>query len=336
MRFSEYLKDKSIACVLFIGIGILTGLFQASLLIELPVIIFSEVPFFAVAFVALLVDYRKRKAYYDRVMDAAQELDEKSYLAEVIQRPSFYEGRILYSVLKELGKDANDRALCKDMELEAYKEYIETWVHEVKLPISTSKLLISNNKNEITLSIEEEVDRIDNYVEQVLYYARSGNVEQDYHMEWFDLKPLVHETVKKYARSLIQAQVSPRVDDLDYCVLSDRKWVAFMLGQIIQNAVKYRKEDASIHFFARKEGEGVTVYVEDNGVGIPGDALPRVFDKGFTGENIRGSSKATGMGLYLCRRLCRKLGLEISIESEVSQWTRVGLHFPKGTNITKM
>ena len=95
------------------------------------------------------------------------------------------------------------------MEFSAYKNYIESWVHEVKLPIASSKLLIENHKNEVTLSLEEELDRIDNYVEQVLYYARSENVEEDYHLEWTKLEPVIRQTVKRFARDLISTMSCP-------------------------------------------------------------------------------------------------------------------------------
>lgn len=337
MRFTDYLSDKWAACTLFISTGLLTGLFMASLLIKLPIIILSELPFFFVGFLLLLWDYHIRSRYYKQLTETFGELDESSYLAEVVPRPDFYDGKLLHLILKRMGKDMNDKVLNHDIELAEYKDYMETWVHEVKLPIATAKLLISNHKNEITLSIEEEIDKVDNYVEQVLYYARSENVEQDYHLEWFSLKSLVIETVKKYARNFIQANVSPQMDDLEYQVLADRKWVGFILGQLIQNSIKYRSESASIRISAEEtDNHQILLSIEDNGMGIRSEDLTRVFDKGFTGSNIRNTSSATGIGLYLCRKLCLKLGLNITIDSKLSEWTKVTIYFPKGSNITKL
>lgn len=341
MKFSDYLRDRATACILFLGTVILTGMFQAVLLVELPAILLTELPFLTVGILLLLQDYYKKKQYYSKLAEAFEELDEKSYLADTVKEPFFYEGKFTHRILKEMGKEMNDQVLGRKIELEDYKNYMETWVHEVKIPVATAKLMIANHKNEITLSIEEEIDKVDNYVEQVLYYARSENVEKDYHLDWFDLKPLVLETVKKYARDFIQAKVRPEIEDMDYMVLSDRKWIAFILGQLIQNSIKYRQENAIIRFWVKEEGSQVILQVEDNGPGIHPEDIERVFDKGFTGGNIRSNSNATGIGLYLCRQLTRKLGISIEIDSKPGEWTRVSLIFPKGKaatedNITKM
>lgn len=330
MKIFDYLQDKAVSCVLFIWTAILAGLFQAVLHVELVAIVLTELPFLAVGVLLLVLDFYKKQKYYTQLVEVFETLDEKSYLADMVKTPSFHEGKLTHSILQQMGKAMNDQVLKRQIELEEYKNYMETWVHEVKLPVSTAKLMIANHKNEVTLSLEEEIDKIDNYVEQVLYYARSEDVEKDYHMNWFSLKSVVYEVVKKYSRDFIQAQVRPEIDEMDYEVLSDRKWVAFILGQIIQNSIKYRREDARIHFYAKNSENRVVLQIEDNGIGINKEDIERVFDKGFTGGNVRVNSSATGIGLYLCRNLCRKLGLSIEIESEVGAWTRVELSFPKG------
>lgn len=341
MKFLDYLQDKAVSCVLFIGTVILTGMFQAILLVEMPVIILTELPFLTVGVLLLVLDFYRKKKYYTQLVETMEEIDEKSYVADIVKEPRFQEGKVTHLILKQMGREMNEQVLKRNIELEEYKNYMETWVHEVKLPVSTAKLMIANYKNEVTLNIEKEIDNIDNYVEQVLYYARSENVEKDYHMNWFDLRSLVYESVKKYSRDFIQAQVHLEIGEMDYAVLSDRKWVAFILGQIIQNAIKYRRENSCVHFCAKKSEEQVILQIEDNGIGINPEDVSRVFDKGFTGGNVRAHSNATGIGLYLCRKLCQKLGLSIDIESELGEWTRVELSFPKSRyemkeNITKV
>lgn len=341
MNFLSYLQYKAIACVLFIGTILLTGMFQAVLLVELPAIILTELPFLAVGVLLLVLDFYKKKKYYTQLEETIDELDEKSYVADIVKEPQFQEGKVTHLILKQMGREMHEQELKRKIELDEYKNYMETWVHEVKLPVSTAKLMIANHKNEVTLNIEEEIDKIDNYVEQVLYYARSENVEQDYHMNWFDLRSLVYESIKKYSRDFIQAQVHLEIEEMDYEVLSDRKWVAFILGQIMQNAIKYRQENACVHFCAKQNKEQLILQIKDNGIGINPEDVGQVFDKGFTGENVRGDSNATGIGLYLCRKLCQKLGLSIKIESAWGEWTRVDLSFPKcrsglKENITKM
>lgn len=330
MKGLDYLKDKAAGCICFLGVAVLAGMFQAILQVELAAIVLTELPFLVVFFLLLAVDYYKKKQFYSQLEETLEELDEKAYLADVVKEPYFWEGRITRRVLKQMGKEMNDQALQRTIELQEYKNYMETWVHEVKLPVATAKLMVSNHKNEVTLSIEEEIDKIDQYVEQVLYYARSENVEKDYHMDWFELKPLIYEVVKKYARELIQAKMRPEIGELNFQVLSDRKWIAFILGQFIQNAIKYRGDTPQLSISAASVEQQVVLCIEDNGMGISSEDLERVFDKGFTGENVRANGKATGIGLYLCKRLSEQLGLSIDIESELGQWTKVRLYFPKG------
>lgn len=329
MNFGDYIKDKWIACTLIVWTGILIGIFQALLLLDMAIIIITLLPFYGVTFLLLYGDYRMRKNFYDHLLETFEELDEKSYLAEVVKKPGFYEGKVAHSLLKAMGRDMNEKVQERDKEVREYKEYMESWVHEIKLPIATAKLTVANNKNEVTLSLEEEIDRIDNYVEQVLYYARSEAVEKDHHMEWFKLEDLVRSSVKKYARDFIGARITPEFQGLDLFVLSDKKWTGFILGQLIQNAIKYRGEAPKISFWAKKEAQGAVLCVEDNGVGILPEDLPRVFSKGFTGSNVRSSGGSTGIGLYLCERLCNSLGLSVTIDSEINKGTRVMIHFPK-------
>lgn len=330
MKFGDYLKDKSTECLLFVSVGIVTALFLIILEVGLPVILICELPFFAVYFLGVYLDYKRKKAYYDALLQAVDELDQKSYLADVVKKPRFAEGKVCHSILKQLGKDMNDHILKRETGYLQYKNYIESWVHEVKLPIASSKLLIENNKSDITLSLEEELDRIDNYVEQVLYYARSENVEQDYHLEQTELEPVVRQAVKRYARDFIYHKVTPSIEVSGVIVTTDSKWLSFILGQLIQNSIKYRGTDAKIQFFISEKAEGITLCVEDNGIGISQKDISRVFDKGYTGENTRASANATGMGLYLCRQLCTKMGLDLGISSEVGRGTCIRIGFPKG------
>lgn len=328
MKFSQYLRDKSMECILFTGTGIAAGMFLLVLSAELPVILMCELPFFFVFFLCLYLDHSRKKEYYESLLQVFEDLDEKRYLSETVERPSFLEGKICHSILRQMEKDMNDQAIRQEMEFSAYKNYIESWVHEVKLPIASSKLLIENHKNEVTLSLEEELDRIDNYVEQVLYYARSENVEEDYHLEWTKLEPVIRQTVKRFARDLISHNVMPSIEVKECTVMTDAKWLSFILGQLIQNAVKYCGPDAKVRFYVRQEKGETFLYVEDNGIGIAARDLPRVFDRGYTGENIRKSSNATGMGLYLCRQLCLKMGLSLAIDSQQGRGTSICIGFP--------
>ncbi len=150
-------------------------------------------------------------------------------------------------------------------------------------------MIIENNKNQTTKSIDEELQKIENYIEQALYYARSNTVEKDYYVKKVNLKDIVNESIKKNRNVLIHEKISVNVHDLDLKVNTDNKWIVFILNQIIQNSIKYKKQDNNleIEIYAKQGKENVILYIKDNGIGIKKGEITRVFEKGFTGTNGR-------------------------------------------------
>ena len=214
--------------------------------------------------------------------------------------------------------------------VEDYKEYIELWIHEIKIPIATSKLIIENNKNDVTKSINEEIDKMENYVEQVLFYARSNTVEKDYCVSKTSLKDIVNSAIIRNKESIVYNNIKINLRDLEKEVYTDGKWCTFIINQILQNSIKYSKDEyKEINIYAKEEKEKVELIIEDNGIGIEEKDIKKVFEKGFTGVNGRlKGKKSTGMGLYLCKKLCDKLDLGISISSKINEWTKVKIVFP--------
>lgn len=195
-------------------------------------------------------------------------------------------------------------------------------------------MVIENNKNTITKSIDEELDKVENYIEQALFYARSNTVEKDYYIKKSKLKDIVNESVKKNKNALIQEKISMNIHDLEFDVNTDSKWIVFVLNQIIQNSVKYKRKDNNleIEIYGKKGKENVILYIKDNGIGIKKEESTRVFEKGFTGTNGRMSNKkSTGIGLYLCKKLCDKLGIAIELNSIQNEGTEVRLVFPQNS-----
>lgn len=177
--------------------------------------------------------------------------------------------------------------------------------------------------------MHENVNRVESYIEQVLYYSRSNDVSEDYIVKGFSLKDSVLNVVKRNSRDFISKKIKLEIGDIEELVYSDPKWVEFILNQIVGNSIKYsRQENAVIKVCSRAEKNSVVLSICDNGIGISEKDIGRVFEKGFTGENGRLFSKATGMGLYLCHKLCRKLGLGIEIESREGSGTKVEIVFP--------
>ena len=336
MNFLSFIKDKIpqifllIFAITTIEIFLMIYSFDIFIKIYIPLIII------ACYFVGLLPEYFAKKKYYNALKNTINNLDEKYLIIEIIKKPNFEEGKILTDVLEEIDKSMHEKVNEYKYSQQDYKEYIELWIHEIKLPLATSKLIIENNKNKITKSIEEELDNIENYIEQALYYARSNTTEKDYYIKKCNLREIVNESIKKNKTSLIEEKIEINTHDLDNTVNTDSKWIIFILNQLIQNSVKYRNKNISsiIEIYSVERKDNTILYLKDNGIGIKKGEIVRVFDKGFTGTNGRLSNKkSTGIGLYLCKKLCDKLGISLDISSTEGASTEVKIIFPNSSFI---
>ena len=335
MNFKLFFKEKVITILLLL-FGIITiEIFLMAYNVGMFMKIYIPLIIMGLYMISIIIEYFKRKKFYDNLLKMLEELDEKYLITEIIKTPNFLEGQIFKNSLEQIDKSMLENVNKYKYMTEDYKEYIELWIHEIKIPISASKMVIENNKNAITKSIDEELDKVENYIEQALFYARSNTVEKDYYIRKVVLKEIVNESIKKNKSSLIQEKISIDIHDLDIEVNTDNKWIVFILNQIIQNSIKYRKKENSvIEIYANQGKENVILYIKDNGIGIKQGEITRVFEKGFTGTNGRLSNKkSTGIGLYLCKKLCNKLGIGIELNSVQNEGTEVKLVFPKDSYI---
>lgn len=329
MKLTDFLKDKLISIV---AVAV-TCIFCVSLFGVLGVGGYAA-GFVAGLFllgqaVALVFEFFQKRSFYNSLMKSLDHLDRKYLLSEMAEEPSFYEGRLLCEVTKAANKSMNDEIAKYRRASQEYREYIETWVHEVKTPISSSRLIIENNKNEVTLNLYEELVKIESFVEQALFYSRSNTVEKDYIIKQTTLKELVSSVLRKNSAMFIEGKIGVRTFELDKTVFTDVKWTDFILGQVLMNSVKYCGNSPKIEIFGLQNDNSVTLVISDNGIGIPKKDLERVFEKGFTGANGRKTAKSTGLGLYLCKKLCDKLNLGISVASSENSGTAVSIVFPK-------
>ena len=334
MNFKDFIKEKMILIIGTIlaisSIEILLLAYHISLLVRLYCIIIVLL----VVALAILIEYKRKKEFYNQLIKNIEDLREKYLISEVTKTPNFIEGKILKKVLQDTGKSMLENVNYYKNIQEDYKEYIELWIHEVKIPIAASKLIIENNKNEITKSIDEELDKVENYTEQALFYARSNAVEKDYIINKTNLKDVVNGAILKNKSILLNEKISIELTNLQQEeIYTDSKWAIFIINQIIQNAIKYsKKNDKKIEISSREKNDKVILYIKDNGIGIKNGEITRVFERGFTGENGRIiGQKSTGIGLYLCKKLCDKLGLGIELNSEKNEGTEVRIIFPKNS-----
>ena len=320
MKLSTYLKDKLYAFLIFIIYIIILILFLIALKLSSSIIIFITVFSIVIFFVILFFDYFMKRKFYSELLDKLNTLDKKYLLIEMLLEPNFLEGKILYDVLDEVNKNEHDLISKLKNKQEDFKEYIELWIHEVKLPLASLTLI--NRKDKNTLRVLKELE---DYVEQILYYVRCENANNDYLIKEWDLDTIIKNVALRNKDDLLALNIDFKVDNCNLKVLTDSKWLEFIINQIVSNSIKYKKEkDALIEITGKDYKDYITITIYDNGKGISKSDLPRVFNKTFTGANGRSaSSKSTGMGLYLCRELCNKLGHKIEIDSKVDEYTKV-------------
>lgn len=332
MSLGDFIKSRfSVIFVNFIGlITLLIFLFSVGNTIDiLKIVAFVWI---IVIGVYLFFQYKSRKEFYNELSKTVDNLDKKYLISEVIDKPIYLEAGPYYDLLKKASKAMREEINSIKNSRKEYKDYIEQWIHEVKTPIASIKLIEENNKTNTSRVVLQELEKLDTYVEQALFYARSEEVEKDYLIREMSLEECINKVIIKNKQIFILNNIDVEIDNIDKNVYSDSKWLEFILNQIIVNAIKYRNnKDPKVKVYVSDVKNGIKLIVEDNGIGIPTDELERVFEKGFTGSTGRLNSKSTGIGLYLCRKLCDKLGLLIDIESEINRYTKVSITFPMGS-----
>ena len=326
MNGKQYLKNQ-LPVILINLLGMLAlALFLIASGNGIQTVLFILVVWLIVLASCLLLFYFSRKKYLNKLLDMTEQLKERYLLPEIMQEPERADEQVFYQIMKMAEKSMLERIGEVQRERKEYKEYIEQWIHEVKTPITAIKLICENNRCSFTRELMAELENINRFTEQALYYARSEHTEKDYSVREISLSDVVHGAISDNKYLLRQNNVAVTVEDVEYSIYSDDKWLRFILDQLISNAVKYRADQPALHFFAVKENDSIILSVEDNGIGIPQSDLPRIFEKGFTGQNGRMIRSSTGIGLYLCRRLCDKLGIGISASSE-GKGTAISLSF---------
>ena len=276
----------------------------------------------------LFLTYWKRKRQMQKLLDIAGQLSERYLISEVMELPEQAEDQVYYQLLKMAGKSMLEQIGEVRRERLEYKEYIEQWIHEIKTPITSARLICRELDGDTRRKLTGELARIEEHVERALFYARAESPERDCVIRQTDLVEIVAQAVGNHRSLLIQSGVRVETEGLERSVYTDEKWAVFILGQLLQNAARYRGEEPVVTVSARSLGKQVQLTVADNGMGIPTHELPRVFGRGFTGSNGRARGGSTGMGLYLCKKLAGFLELGLDISSVEGEGTAVTLTFP--------
>lgn len=318
----DYLKGK----IFVIASGIISLLIFIMVLwlYELPLepivyaVILSVAVFSIIAFISFVYYYKRHLLLYklkknivlpNYIFPHPRNLIEKDY-QEIIKEIDRYRLKIV----NEKNKSYSDMM-----------DYFTIWAHQIKTPIAAMRLILQSEKSEFNDELLEQLFKTEQYVEMVMQYLRLENMNSDLVFKKYSLDFIIKQAVRKYSKLFIRKKIKLNYEDLNIDVLTDEKWVVFVLEQILSNSLKYTNSgEISIYMDDKKPD---TLVIEDTGIGIEQEDLPRVFEKGFTGYNGRKDKKSTGIGLYLCKQILNKLSHTIEIESYVGKGTKIKVNF---------
>lgn len=351
MKMGEYLRDKILLLTLHVGCMLLLAGFLRATGYEPQFCILILIFWLLLLVLWLGYEYYNRQRYFHELWETLNKMDQRYLLGELMPVSHRLEDRLYREMIRISNKAVIERLRQIEDDQKEYREYIESWVHEVKAPITSIDLMCENfksdalkNREDVIRRIRLENQKIENYVDMALYYARSDDVYKDYVIRKTKLGEIAVAVLKRNKGYLIQSRIQAEVDCKDMAY-TDEKWIAFILNQLVLNAAKYRREKGARIWIKTltdgvcpseghelrdtvKHSHGVWLVVKDNGIGIKEEELGRIFEKGFTGSNGRKTERSTGMGLYLCKKLCEKLGIEIYAKSKEGEGTEVILEFP--------
>lgn len=334
MSFREYIKDRASLICITVAAWAMILFFFVSFKIRTDIIILFSIIYYTAAILRCIWDFLRRREFYNTLSESVEQLDKKYLLSEVMEEPDFAEGRIAYEALCEANRSMCENVAAYKKISAEFREYIEMWVHEVRLPVA-SMLLMSHNDGENGVKYGEQLRRIDTCIESVLYYSRSENAEKDYIIKPYELKRIFGSVAVKNREDILRRNITLSTEGLDKTVMTDSKWLEFILGQLLSNSMKYFAEEREpeIKVYAEENDNSIVLHFRDNGIGIPAADLPYIFDKSYTGENGHTHSRSTGMGLYIVKSLCERLGHSISASSVQNEYTDISVSFGKNDHV---
>ncbi|WP_144512668.1 sensor histidine kinase [Bacillus sp. FJAT-22090] len=329
--FILYIKERKVWILFFLGLQIWLNIILTLDIAFLDVaILYINLVYIVALLIFIWWRYKKETRYY-------KELEESSTFDSLPKGESGFEKKIT-SIMEDLILVNNEELNQLKVEHLEENDRILSWIHEVKTPLTGMKLIIDAVKEyPLQKKLEVEWLRIHLLLDQQLHHTRLPSLEKDYIVESVKLQKLIHKEIKELQAWCMQKGIGFEIDLLQEEVLIDQKWLAFILRQLLTNAVKYSDVNKEIHIFSGKDEEGHTILtVKDFGSGITKADIPRIFEKSFTGTSGRNTVASTGMGLYLTKKAADKLGIRILVESEIEEGSTFTLQFPLKNEMSKI
>ena len=317
----SYLKKNIKVYILFVVFITIFSIMFYLYNLPLEALIYTGSFCFLASLIASFSDFVNYRESYKKL-----KFLEKNILNDLEDLPKSLDIRIDYyhKIIEKLYEELEKSTQENQQKNTDMVDYYSMWVHQIKTPIAAMNFLLDNEEVDLK-NLQQELFKIERYVEMVLTYIRLDSTSSDYVITKINLDEVVKDSVKKHATIFINKKIKLNYVSHETMVISDKKWLSFAFEQILGNSVKYSRADGEITI---KTYENRLV-IEDKGIGIKEEDLPRIFEKGFTGFNGRYEKKSSGLGLYLCKKTLDKLGHHIEISSKVGEGTRIEITFPK-------
>lgn len=314
--FTAYIKQRRRGIILF---AVFCAVFAAAfLLYRLPVeaVLYPAALCVLAAAVLVIVDFTRVRRRHARLAEIS-----RLTAAEITSYPEAdgIEEADYQAIAETLRAEAQELAAASDRRFRGMAEYYTMWAHQIKTPIASMRLTLQGEDTPAARRLLSDLFRIEQYVGMVMAFLRLDSDSTDYVFREYDIDGIIKQSVKKFASEFIDRKIRLEYSPISRKIITDEKWFAFVVEQVLSNALKYTRE-GSIKIFMPSPD---TLCIEDTGIGIAPEDLPRIFEKGYTGANGRADKSASGIGLYLCKRVCKNLGIDISAASALGEGTRI-------------
>ncbi len=318
--FRMYLKQNiglvllfAVSIAIFAGVFYLYRLDNEAVYYAACLCLILYVVVFLISYIVYYHKHKMRKRLFENIRYEYDNLPLAGTLAEA-------DYQYMIECLGDMCRKQKDEY---DRERKDSVDYYSTWVHQIKTPISAMKMMLESDDTEENRELLLQLFNIEQYVDMALCYIRFDSESSDYVFKEYELDEIIRQAIRKFAPFFIRRKIAVVFEPVSRRIVTDEKWLQFVIEQLLSNAIKYTKQGS------------VTITVSDNqiaitdtGIGISKEDIPRIFEKGYTGYNGRADKKATGLGLYLCRQIAEKLNMEITAESEIGKGSTFYLQLP--------
>lgn len=310
MKLRTYLKERRNVISLTVGNTVVFSAVLRLYHVSLKAVLYPSLLSATILILYLIVDFQKKNHYIKRLYDAL------SGVTDGFPEPDSGVSQLYQDYIRELQKTQEDLTMRQDLRYQDMIDYYTTWAHQIKTPIAAMRLKLQNEDTPLSRQLSSDLLRTEQYVDMVMVYLRLDAPINDYVLKSYAIDEMVKKSVRVFASEFISRGLSLKLEPLQGSLITDEKWFCFVLEQILSNALKYTRSGS---ISIRMEGE--KLLIADTGIGIAAEDLPRIFQKGYTGFNGRRDRHASGLGLYLCKRICDGLNIPISAASQPGQGT---------------